>query len=210
MLSLNLEGFKRNKFYLSELLLDKKSQIVFLQELWLPYSDQNLLHLSLPEYSFNISTPDMFENPEDVLGKQAHIWHGVAIGWRRDINASIKILDSTCDRIAAIKMELNERYLLLLSIYASTSGQDEEFLELISHLSDFIHKHSSSSDQVLIGGDSNCSTKSSKRRQMAWESFCNNKMIKTYLSPNPLSTTTMAFPSLLLTSLLLRLHSSWD
>ena len=127
----------------------------------------------------------MFENPEDILGKQAHIWHGVAIGWRRDINASVKILDSTCDRIAAIKIEFNERSLLLLSIYAPTSGQDDEFLELISHLSDIIRKHSSPSDQVLIGGDSNCSTKSSKRRQLAWEGFCSNNMVKTYLSSQP-------------------------
>ena len=115
MLSLNLGGFKRNKFYLSEILLDKQSQIVFLQELWLPYSDQNLLQSCLPDYLFNISTPDMFENPEDALGKPAHIWHGVGIGWRKDINASIKVLDSTCDRIAAIKIELNEKSLLLLS-----------------------------------------------------------------------------------------------
>ena len=127
----------------------------------------------------------MFENPEDILGKQAHIWHGVAIGWRRDIKASVKILDSTYDRIAAIKIEFNERSLLLLSIYAPTSGQDDEFLELISHLSDIIRKHSSPSDQVLIGGDSNCSTKSSKRRQLAWEGFCSNNMVKTYLSSQP-------------------------
>ena len=75
--------------------------------------------------------------------------------------------------------------MLLLSFYAPTSGQDEEFLESISHLSDFISRNSVAGDQILIGADSNCSTKSSSRRQIAWKSFCEKFDLKQHNSPLP-------------------------
>ena len=185
MLSFNLEGFKRNKHYLSHLLSNVKPKIVFLQEIWLPYSEENILSNHHPEYSFKISTPDMFKHPEDLLGQHSHVWHGVAIGWRNDISGNINILDSTCERIVGVKIQLSSRYLLLLSFYAPTSGRDEDFLESISSLSEYLQRYSSPGDQVLIGADSNCSTKSSPRRQQAWKNFCESFQLQNYNSPLP-------------------------
>ena len=127
----------------------------------------------------------MFINPEDLLSNPAHVWHGVAVGWRNDIGASISILESTCDRISGVKMSLCDNSLLLLSFYAPTAGQDDDFLESLCNLSDYLLQYLTPGDQVIIGTDSNCSTKSFRRRQDAWENFCNKFQLTNHLSPHP-------------------------
>ena len=185
MMSFNLEGFRRNKHYLSFLLSQHKPRILFLQEIWLPYCDQSSLNQLHPDYTFEISTPDMFTHPEDLLVKPAHVWHGVAVGWRSDIGASIAPLQSTCDRISGVRMTLEDSSLLLLSFYAPTSGQDEDFLESICNLADYLLQHFSPNDKIIIGTDSNCSTKSTQRRQEAWKNFCERFQLSCYLPPRP-------------------------
>jgi hypothetical protein len=171
MLSFNVEGFKRNRHYLSSLLL-KKPKLVFLQEIWLPYHDKNTLNQYFPDYTFQISAPDMFQHPEDQLSKSSHSWHGVAIGWRKDIGTSILSLKSTYERFAGIKMLIAGRSILLVSFYAPTAGQDDDYLESISYLTESLQSNMSPGDQVLIGTDCNCSAKSTPRRQHSWKSFC--------------------------------------
>ena len=56
-------------------------------------------------------------------------------------------------------------------LYAPTAGNDDDFLETLSHLSSFISLHASSTDSILIGTDSNCSSKSTSRRREAWRTF---------------------------------------
>ena len=89
MLSFNVEGLTRNKHYLSHLLNTLSPRLVFLQEIWLPYSEQNVLQNLHPEYSFKIATPEMPQHPEDILTNSGPVWHGVAIGWSKDLSANI-------------------------------------------------------------------------------------------------------------------------
>ena len=124
-----MEGTRRNQLYLQNLLLNLKPKIIFLQEIWLPYSDHKTLDKLHPEYSFKISTPDMFQHPEDLLVARGHVWHGVAVGWRSDMSACVEQLASTSDRVAGIKIPLQGKSLLLLSYYAPTAGHDEDFLD---------------------------------------------------------------------------------
>ena len=70
MLSFNVEGFRRNRHYLSHLLCNSKPKIVFLQEIWLPYSDQNTLNSYHPDYSFKISTLTCFNILKTCLQNQ--------------------------------------------------------------------------------------------------------------------------------------------
>jgi hypothetical protein len=60
----------------------------------------------------------------------------------------------------------------MVSRYAPTSGQDDEFLECIDHLSEFLLLNLSESEYIVIGADTNCSMKSSTRRKQAWKAFC--------------------------------------
>ena len=185
MLSFNIEGFRRNSLYLSHLLQTSKPKIVFLQEIWLPYSAQNAINNLHPRYCFKISSPDMFQHPEDLLACSAHTWHGTAIGWCKEIGASIHPLENTCDRFVGVRMEQDGGSLLLLSFYAPTTGRDEEFLESISSLAVYLQRNSVPGDKIIIGADSNCSSKSSARRQQAWTNFCDHHDLHTYTSPYP-------------------------
>ena len=127
----------------------------------------------------------MFSHPEDLLGKPGHVWHGVAVGWRNDINAYVSPIESSCDRISGVKMSLNENSLLLLSYYAPTAGQDCDFIDSICSLSELLLQHLLPGDQIMIGADSNCSSKSSLRRQEAWNNFCKRYQLTNHLSPDP-------------------------
>ena len=171
-MSFNCEGVTRNNYYLTELLSEHNPAIVFLQETWLPYSDKHIIDTLHPSYKFIISSADMFQNPEDKLSSSGPVWHGVAIGWRTDMRLNLQPIQSNNERIAGIKIMFSQHSLLLVSLYAPTSGKDEDFLETMSILSDFLRTNRSQDDQVLIGADTNCSTKSSSRRQVAWKGFC--------------------------------------
>ena len=185
MLSLNLEGFKRNKYYLSDLLLKNSPQVIFLQEIWLPFYDKDALSSFYPNYTFTVATPDMFQHPEDQLSKPAHVWNGVAVGWKKDINGSINLISSTYNRIAGIKLSLSSGTLLLVSFYAPTAGQDEDYLESISYLSQYLETNLSADAQVIIGTDSNCSAKSTPRRRQSWKQFCESFNLKVSAALHP-------------------------
>ena len=166
-----MEGFKRNKNYLSDLLLSQKPQFLFLQEIWLPFHEQRSLSKYFPEYSFKVSTPDMFLLPEELLNRPGHVWHGVAIGWRKESNARVHFIKSIHDRIVGIRVTVSGNTLLLVSFYAPTSGHDDDFLESVSYLSEYIKSNAVAGDKVIIGTDCNYSSKSSSRRQDSWNNF---------------------------------------
>ena len=47
------------------------------------------LNKMFPEYSIQISTPDMFTPPEDLLSRTDHSWHGAAIMWHTSLDSNI-------------------------------------------------------------------------------------------------------------------------
>ena len=170
---------------MSDLLLSQKPQFVFLQEIWLPFHEQRSLSNYFPDYSFRVSAPDMFLLPEDLLHRPSHVWHGVAIGWRKDSKARVHFLKSIYDRIVGIKVTVSGNSLLLVSFYAPTSGHDDDFIESVSYLSEYIKNNTSPGDQVIIGTDCNCSCKSSSRRQESWNNFLVLFNLKANFPNNP-------------------------
>ena len=127
----------------------------------------------------------MFDHPEDQLLASGPVWHGVAIGWRKDAGLNIQPLQSTNERLVGIKILMPQSSLILISLYAPTSGHDEDFLETISNLSEYLRTNCSQGDQIIIGADSNCSTRSSSRRQVAWQNFCEKHLLVIHSSQLP-------------------------
>ena len=148
--------------------------LVFLQEVWPPLHDESVMNKDFQDYSFKISTPDMFTPTEDKMMHRGQVWHGVAIGWHTALNSYVTQLQSNYERFAGIKLSSGKSSLLVISLYAPTHGKDDEFLECLSHLSQFILENISENDAVLIGADSNCSVKSTSRRKKAWTDFGSN------------------------------------
>ena len=135
--------------------------------------------------NFHVSTPDMFLHAEDKISHQGPVWHGAALAWHNDIHGKVTTLDSNHERYSAIRVNLGTLNLLAVSLYAPTSGKDDEFLECFSYLSNFINCNKSTTDLLIIGTDSNCSEKSTSRRKAAFTSFCSKHDLRQYASSRP-------------------------
>ena len=149
---------------------------MFLQEIWLPFSDSKLLQTDFPNYNFQISTPDMFLNPEDKIANHGQVWHGAAVAWHNDLHSKVTQLEAVHERFTVVKIALAIVNIFAISLYAPTSGK--EFLECLSYLSDFLSNNRTKNDVVIIGADSNCSPRSTPRRKSAFSDFCTNFSIK--------------------------------
>ena len=145
---------------------------MFLQEIWVPYSEENSLNNKFKEYSVQISTPDQFTLPEDKLSNPEHTWHGAAILWHDSLHSSVLNLSNTHDRFTGIRLSFPGHHILAISAYLPTSGKDDDFLYCLADLSIFIMQNGGETDTILIGTDSNCSEKSSSRRIHGFNSFC--------------------------------------
>ena len=168
-----MEGYRRNRHYLATLIKQIMPKIIFLQEIWLAFHDQSVLSEDFPEYNFQVSTPDMFDNSEDKIMSPGQVWHGAAIAWHNDLHPLVTPLPTTNVRFAAVLIGISDQSnILAISLYAPTSGKDDEFLECLGFLEEFISSNFPENGSVIIGTDSNCSKKSSSRRQLFWSQFC--------------------------------------
>ena len=88
MICLNIEGYRRNVYYLNSLVRKYQPIFIFIQEHWLPhYQAEKKLSDDFPLYSFSTSSSDMFLNAEEKMIDSGAAWHGTAIGWLKNVNA---------------------------------------------------------------------------------------------------------------------------
>ena len=86
MLTFNIEGYKRNKFYLTNLIKEFNPIFLFLQEHWLPYNEVDTKQVTdFPGYNFLCTASDMFIPTVELMLTQGPTWHGTTIGWSMDI-----------------------------------------------------------------------------------------------------------------------------
>ena len=114
----------------------------------------------------------MFTPNEDKLMTPGPVWHGSALGWHDSINPMVTPIESNHERFSCIRLSSGLSSTILVSLYAPTHGKDEEFLECIDNLSEFLLQHLSENEHIIIGADTNCSEKSSVRRKQSWKIFC--------------------------------------
>ena len=110
---------------------------IFLQETWLSDHESCNISNDFQEYCFLTTSSDMFIPVEDLLLKSGPVWHGTAIGWKKSIDKDITKLPIISERFCGVKYvdKSTDISIILYTIYLPTSGQDEEFLEIISSLS---------------------------------------------------------------------------
>ena len=137
------------------------------------------------EYNIQISTPDMFTPPEDTLGSADHTWHGVAILWHTSLDSSLKRLKTKNSRFTAVRISLNQQNFLAISAYLPTSGKDDEYMECVWDITNFVRENKTENEAVLIGTDSNCSEKSSKRRLHAFQKLTNELDLEKVCTKQP-------------------------
>ena len=172
VLTFNLEGYKRNKFYLSTLVKQYNPLFLFLQEHWLPYCEvDSKLVSDFPTYKFLSTASDMFTPAEELMLTPGTAWHGTTIGWSVDVDKFVTKLPVISDRFCGILYSDKSISLLSYTAYLPTSGRDEEFMEVLAQLSADITQHMQDNVAVIIGADTNHSKKSSKCRTEAMDQF---------------------------------------
>ena len=154
----NLEGYKRNKYYLSKLISDYKPLFLFIQERWLPhYEAKDKFCTDFSNYNFMTTSADMFTPAEDKVLETGPTWHGTALGWAEDIDKYVSKIPVISERFCGVKYQDNatNTSIVAYSAYLPTSGLDDEFLETLSQLSYDLQNNVNEKSSILIGFDSN-------------------------------------------------------
>ena len=133
----NVEGYKRNKFYLSTIIQKYCPLFVFLQEFWLPFHESNKLSNDFDDYNFLTTAADMFTATEDLILQSGPVWHGTALVWKKTLEKFVTKLPLISERFCGVKYVDTsvDTNIIAYTAYLPTSGKDEEFLEILSLLS---------------------------------------------------------------------------
>ena len=114
-----MEGYRRNRHYLANLIKLVMPKVIFLQEIWLAFHDQRVLSEDFPQYNFQVSTPDMFDNSEDKIMSPGQVWHGAAVAWYDDLHPLVTPLPTTNVRFSVVLIGISdESNILAISFYA--------------------------------------------------------------------------------------------
>ena len=105
----------------------------------------------------------MFLPNEDKLMQSGPVWHGAAIGWHVELDAEVMPLPAFSKRFMGVKLETHHGSILAISLYAPTAGQDDEYLECLDDLTEYIQSYMAGNYEIVIGTDANCCSKSTSR-----------------------------------------------
>ena len=128
----------------------------------------------------------MFIPVEDVPLNSGPTWHGTAVAWSRKLDPYIRKINPICERFCAIKYS-NDIKIMAISAYLPTSGNDDDFLEILTKLSVYITENLEDNEIILMGMDSNQSEKSSRRRTDAMIRFQEHFSLKS-ITPDSVDT----------------------
>ena len=117
VVNFNIEGFHRNYFYLWQVITNLTPKLLFLQEIWVPYSEELNMNTMVSDYAVQISTPDQFTHPEDKIEYPGHTWHGAAILWHESLSSHTSNIQNVHSRFTAIKIMIEECSVLAISAY---------------------------------------------------------------------------------------------
>ena len=128
----------RNRQYLHAIITDLQPSFFFFQDIWLPFCEESKMRQYLPDYEFQIVTPDMFTHPEDKICMPDQNWHGAGIAWHQSLDSCKISVKNVNERFTGIKLQIESQFIFVISAYLPTSGKDTEFLECIQELSNYV------------------------------------------------------------------------
>lgn len=144
--------------------LCKTADIVALQETWLLPHDLSILG-SIHD-QFDYTGKSAVDTSAGILTGRP--FGGVAVLWRKGIFKSVSVVECSSTRISAIKACLEDRAILVFSVYMPIDSAENlfEFTECLSELSAVID--ASDVEAVYMMGDYN-----SHPHQPFWNELCN-------------------------------------
>ena len=149
----------------------------------MPNHESTILSKDFQDYSFHTTSADMFTATEDLILQSGPIWHGTALGWRKSLDKSMTKIPIISERFCGVKFvdTSTDTSIIAYTAYLPTSGQDEEFMEILSLFSFDIAQNNTENSVIIIGTDSNVSIKSSKRRSDTMKKFLDSFSLNSIL-----------------------------
>ena len=158
---------------MSKLINEYKPSLIFIQEHWLPHYDAEIkFSTNFNNYNFSTTSSDIFTPVEDKMLEGGPTWHGAAVGWDQSLEKHISRIPIISERFTGVNYSDGQNNMIAYSAYLPTSGQDDEYLEVLSLLSYDIMNNRRDHSCIIIGLDTNQSEKSSRRRSDAMKQFC--------------------------------------
>ena len=113
-----MEGFKRNKFYLSQLVNKYKPSLIFIQEHWLPHYDAEAkFSTNFPQYNFSVTSSDIFTPAEDKMLEDGPTWHGAAVGWDQNFDRNVSKIPIISERFSGVNFTDGQTNIIAYSAY---------------------------------------------------------------------------------------------
>ena len=134
-----------------------KSDIVFLQEHWLPIQNLSYLNSIHPDFISIGSSPVDFGN-ELLIGRP---YGGLGILYKKSLSSYIKIIDKSDTNFLCAELKYNDRKILLINCYLPhyDDGRNLEiYIDLLHRINSLIL--ASMYSDVIIMGDFNCDVNS--------------------------------------------------
>ena len=155
IVSLNVEGLRRNDDYVKLLLRDRKPDFICLQETWLSDYDLAPIRGLCDEYGY-CSTSKAGVDCSDCL-TSGRVPGGVCILYKCTLDHAIKVIVTDNRRLCAISVQLNASLLLLLNLYMPVDTQsniiDPSYECVLDEVEGLLH--SIEPDDVILCGDLN-------------------------------------------------------
>ena len=146
----NCKGFKYKNYDFLKSVFDECS-ILLLQEHWLHNFEFNNFEKVLKNCCFHAKS-SMRDN-ELVLGR---CYGGTAILWKKDLNATINIVETASPRLTSITCHIDSRQLLIISVYMPDNVRikEEEFNLVLAEITSLCMQYDGY--ECIVGGDFNC------------------------------------------------------
>ena len=198
LLTWNATGLMSSSVYLSDLLQKNNIDVCGVSETWLyPWDGHFVNSIHTNYYGVSSSTyQSQYLNPCARMVRKG----GVALVWKKSLNASVRVLDTNDERIIGISLQYeNGSCCFIFKMYFPSSGHRyEEFIEYIEKLHDIVNFYSMQGN-IYIMGDLNVHLngtafiKPLDRRGYALQDFLN---VHDYISAGTLPLTTGALTTL--------------
>ena len=78
-------------------------------------------------------------------------WHGAGIAWHHSLNSCMIPVKNVNERFTGVKLQIESEVIFIISAYLPTSGKDNEFLECIQELSNYVTSNRGTNDIIIIG-----------------------------------------------------------
>lgn len=155
----------------------QQPHIISLQETLLRSYDNVKIADPLRQYTWMFKNPDTVMNVEDLLTRRSLSFHGVALGISTDLAEKTTEVQTGCGNTQAVIIKTNIDEILVFNLYLPTRGKDDEFEDTLDAVTATIKAHPAVT-KILLMGDLNVDSKSTRRRLNLWFNFIDSNNLE--------------------------------